>query len=124
MLEFELKKNFKNYSAQASAAGIANQANTQFAPQVLNQRAASANTNPSDAQMQQILQLAGQPTGSTGSALNENFQNYNWNNYATPPRVQAAPAQAQNFQNMLSTGNPANVISTMQAWNSAAPFAG
>lgn len=87
-------------------------------------RQASDNTNPSDTQLQQMLQLAGQPTSSTGSALNQNFQNYNWNNYATPSRVQAAPNQAQNFQSALGTGNPSNVITSMQAWNTAAPISG
>lgn len=117
----------KLFSTQDKATIIANQANGQFKPQLINLRIASGNTNPTDAQLQQVLQLAGASTTTTGAALNTNVLAYNWANYVTASRVQAAPTQAQAFQDSLSTvagGNLNTVISAMQNWNTAAPFSG
>lgn len=114
--------------AQQAATGIAWESNNQFKPQVLNERRNSQNNRSTDAQLQQILQLGGALTSDTGAPLNNDFQNYDWNNYATAQRVQCAPSQAQNFHNALDAfkNSPgpntfSNVITAMQDWNSAMP---
>lgn len=86
-------------------------------------RATSGNSNPSDFLLQQMFQSVGRPTVSSGNVLNTELQNFDFANYATPARVQAAPAQAQALLNTLN--GPLNVINLagpVLAWNAAAPI--
>lgn len=119
-----------HFSSQAyqGAQQISSNANNQFKSQILQNRRRSGNNIPTDANLQQILQLGGAPTGDTGFALNNDISNYNWNNYATPQRVQCAPSQAQNFYNSMNSFGDSpgpntfnNVITAMQQWNAATP---
>src|SRR5262249_37913981 len=96
-------KNSKIFSrAQAQADAIADQLNTKIKGKVLSLRQSNGNTNPSDFEVQQMLLLFGHgSTTATGNALNTELQNYDFANYATAARVQAAPAQAQAVQDAL-----------------------